>query len=219
MTRFVVTGTGRSGTSWITEVLRRTGLNAGHEEVYAFEALRPWGDWDGDASFMAVPYLEMGAPTDDLRIVHLVRHPSRVIASIYEVGLGWVPGDNPPMRAWLPDLCAQTDADALGHEEHFERLCAIWCRMIDAAETHARATFRIEDLADVTEARRFMDAIGHPDRDVAPFASVGPLNHQGDTRRQPQRRRWRTPHGTFEWSALPLAVRARASALGYKEGR
>lgn len=209
---FVVTGTGRSGTSWIAAVLNAVGVKTGHENVYGWEVM-PWEDWQGDASLNAIPLFALGAPRDGIEVVHLTRHPCWTLASIYHVGLGWVGGENPPMHRWLPDLC--TPDEPRTPAEHFERLCEIWCRMIDAAEGYAEATFRIEDLPDYPTAKRFMAAIGHPFHDwIDPFWTTDrTLNHQ----RERDRDRWLVPTGIFPWRILPDAVTKRAATLGYKD--
>lgn len=75
--RFVITGWGRSGTAYIADLLRKVGISCGHEWVYTADG-PDWGSRWGDASWMAVPYLdEFDGP-----IVHLVRDPYKVAESL-----------------------------------------------------------------------------------------------------------------------------------------
>lgn len=81
MRKFVITGCGHSGTTYLAHVLRRCGVSCGHEDVF-----RPWApppaDWrayDGEASWFAAPYLA-GLP-DDVVVLHLWRDPAKVIGS------------------------------------------------------------------------------------------------------------------------------------------
>ena len=58
----LIVGTGRSGTGWCAQVLRRAGLNCGHQSVFKHEhtltqTLPAWGDYDADSSYEAVPML------------------------------------------------------------------------------------------------------------------------------------------------------------------
>lgn len=80
--RFVVTGMPRSGTTYTAAVLCRLGLDCGHEEVFHphTSGFTGFGRWDGDASWLAVPFLDQLPP--DVRVVHQVRHPLRVAGSL-----------------------------------------------------------------------------------------------------------------------------------------
>lgn len=75
--KLMITGCGRSGTRYITFILRRLGLNVGHEEL----------DSDGIASWcyaVNADVLPWGAPAKNLafeHIFHQVRHPLQVIPS------------------------------------------------------------------------------------------------------------------------------------------
>jgi hypothetical protein len=79
--RFVVTGTGRSGTGYLSKVLTKLGVPCFHEETFT-----PAGvDWEwrrGDSSWMAAPHL----PHFDGYVLHLVRDPLDVINSMTGIG-------------------------------------------------------------------------------------------------------------------------------------
>lgn len=86
--RFVIAGTGRSGTKWCATALRVAGVLCGHEQVFCTEQLvdmgpQTWHDFEGDASLAAVPFLDRH---DDCRRVLVVRHPLDVAASFLHVG-------------------------------------------------------------------------------------------------------------------------------------
>jgi hypothetical protein len=88
MRNFVVTATPRSGTTFTSVVLSRMGCRCGHEQV--FQPWKPWGfhgwgEFDGDASCYAVPYLYQ-LPRDTL-VVHQVRDPLATIRSLANWGL------------------------------------------------------------------------------------------------------------------------------------
>ncbi len=120
--QYIVTGTGRSGTVYLANLLTKCGLPCGHESIFT-----PWGldealarldgraaiqvsaisvascgDWFGDASkivadssYMAAPFLDHPV-LRDTRIIHVVRHPMDVINS-FVMGLNyfqeWLPAD------------------------------------------------------------------------------------------------------------------------------
>ena len=70
---WVIATTPRSGSSYMTRLLRCTGIRAGHEDVYHPTGYRGWNDWEVDVTPWAPP------TTDS---VLQVRHPLRVIASL-----------------------------------------------------------------------------------------------------------------------------------------
>ena len=85
--RFVIIGTGRSGTAFISEYFRRAGVLISHEQYYTHKGpyLRnPWRYWrtQGDASWLAVPFL----PDRGMVAIHQVRHPYKVIDSLFRIG-------------------------------------------------------------------------------------------------------------------------------------
>jgi hypothetical protein len=76
--RFLIVGTGRSGTGYTSKLLTASGISCSHELVYS-----PWGikhtfRFKGDASWIAVPFLS------DFKgvVLHQVRHPISVIRSL-----------------------------------------------------------------------------------------------------------------------------------------
>lgn len=84
---FVIIGTGRSGSSHISEVLRASGYPCSHEAYYTPDGptLRnPERSYHyrGDSSWLAVPYL----PDPDIIALHQVRHPLKVIRSLFNSG-------------------------------------------------------------------------------------------------------------------------------------
>jgi hypothetical protein len=96
--RYVVTGLPRSGTKYISKVLSELGLNCGHEEHFGTvqaTLVRPDEAWDGiwgDASWMAVPYLEHVFP--GTVVLHQVRDPIKVLNS------NLPPGGDSYFRTW-----------------------------------------------------------------------------------------------------------------------
>ena len=85
--RFVVIGTPRAGTTYFCELCRANGVACSHESYFTEDGpvLRnPRRRFNaiGDVSWLAPPYL----PDDDLIVVHQVRHPLKVIRSIFEMG-------------------------------------------------------------------------------------------------------------------------------------
>lgn len=83
--RVIVTGCGRSGTNYMAEVLNAAGLRCGHERAFTVLGPRVTQDLDAESSWYAAPYL--GHVNENTKVLHLVRHPSRVVKSFFRIGL------------------------------------------------------------------------------------------------------------------------------------
>ena len=144
---FVVTGTGRSGTGFISQVFTNAGMPCGHEKVFNPYETRAAG-YMGDASWMAVPYLsELRSSTV---VFHQMRHPLKVVRSLC--------GDssltahrNNPYRVFKERHCdyltfENTVMDAMRYVVDWtwriERRRTLWWRVedFDAANLEAAAT-------------------------------------------------------------------------------
>lgn len=98
----LIVGTGRSGTGYISDLLTFAGVRCGHEDVYdvtvgAGRAAPSWGDWNAEASWLAVPYITSHAGP----VVWQQRHPVDVVDSLDRLGLFNLEGDDGhgPFRA------------------------------------------------------------------------------------------------------------------------
>ncbi len=153
---FVVTGTGRSGTLWCAETLRAYGVRCGHQDVFRHEHVLgetgwSWGDYDGDASFEAVPMLDR----IDARVVLVVRHPLAVARSW--IGLGVF---GPYMRSHWELLSRSLDTyfpDVLAQPTPTAQALEFWCEWNRAALAHADAGLLIEEMT----PRRLLEAVGY----------------------------------------------------------
>jgi len=118
---FVVTGTPRSGTTYMTSLLRELGYDCTHERCFdpwhiTFAEERPDARIWGDSSWLAVPYLRELPPST--RVIHVVRNPVDAINSIVSTGqLDW-PHDYRTFiahhwygdRDWWPSKVAESGA-------------------------------------------------------------------------------------------------------------
>lgn len=111
MLKFIVTGTGRSGTVYMARILTDLGIPCGHESIFNQEKeknviqrfrgfMSPtiskcsdnWGwldlsDLHADSSYMAVPYLNH-EDVNKISIIHTIRNPFAVISS-FVMDLGY----------------------------------------------------------------------------------------------------------------------------------
>ena len=130
---FVVVGTGRSGTGYISQLLTRLGIKTGHEQWW-----NPPGDRSpnliGEASWLAVPHLADYPGRIGLQL----RDPLRVMRSLLNGDLFNLSRTNVYYRykaAYL-DFCGDPILDAA----HF---IVEWTRL---ASEHADGVWRLEDL-------------------------------------------------------------------------
>jgi hypothetical protein len=81
--RFVIVGTGRCGTTFTAQLLQLADIPVEHEAVFTETGPKHAGILEGDASWMAVPYLAQF----DGAVLHQVREPLAVIDSLLDLGL------------------------------------------------------------------------------------------------------------------------------------
>ncbi len=139
--RFVVVGSGRSGTAYAAAVFCRLGIPCGHEAVFG------WGHPPdprllGDSSFCAAPFLGWFSGV----VFHQVRHPLAVLQSVVATGFFHDPGPYVPHLAlverFLPDLGRATTPI-----EKAIRFVLGWNLM---CEPHAHLRWQVETLAPST---------------------------------------------------------------------
>lgn len=127
--RFVVVGSGRSGTGFIAHVLTAAGIPTGHEAWW-----NPLGERQeglvGDASWCAVPEL---AKYDGL-VWHQTRHPLAVIASLAAAPL-WGPYAElaAPFAESVPEI-------------PYAREAALWVFLNLACENYATRCWQVEEV-------------------------------------------------------------------------
>ena len=104
--KFIITGTGRCGTLYLSKLLSFCNIFCGHETIFDYSswnvilqrifndkklnlskiAKDTYGDYlldnsiEADSSYMAMPYLNLNV-FDSCKFVHLIRHPENVINS------------------------------------------------------------------------------------------------------------------------------------------
>ena len=88
----LLTGTGRCGTGFASKVLTKAGVNCTHEVIFRprdpEETRQEWRarmdnphwGWVGESSWLAMPFLDW-PEMKDVTIVHLIRHPKKVMDS------------------------------------------------------------------------------------------------------------------------------------------
>ena len=155
--KFVVTGTGRAGTTYMARVFNELAIRCGHEVVFDHRSA-PSEAWDvrtdlvGDASWCAVPYLANFGGV----VFHQMRDPLRVLSSWLAVGLFTAP----------VTVTHQSSLKFL--DRHFERGQDGFAALVrwivewnERCEPYAHMRWNIEDL-DAETLARATRLIGHP---------------------------------------------------------
>jgi hypothetical protein len=143
MKRFLVTGCPRSGTQYSSVLFSALGARCDHEQVFGIEQALglkqvEWNGYDGDASFLAVPFL----PLDGVVVLHQTRHPLEFIRSV--VGIRFL-SDHRAEKPF-PSVIGRNAPEVYEPEHEAERAALLWRIWNRRAESHAAITYRLEDL-------------------------------------------------------------------------
>ncbi|MDM4722757.1 hypothetical protein QTQ03_25325 [Micromonospora sp. WMMA1363] len=217
--RFVVTGSGRCGTTYLSRLLTVAGIPCGHESVFDFRTEDTiaatggpdWRHYQADSSWQAVPLLErFPHPT-----VLVVRHPLRVVNSL--LGLGFfddVVGAANPVHATLRGFAPEV------YEQASEQDAALytWLALNRGALRHAELLFRVERFG-VAQFTRLLRWAGVDDVSRAPdvLREVGYVANDFPNLRDATGRRHEVGWADFEDRELVGAARDLAWTLGYGE--
>lgn len=173
--RFVVTGSGRCGTTWMSRALTRAGLPCGHEEAY-----NPWhtGVWPdhlaADSSWVAA--CKMDQVTEPMAL--LVRHPLAVVRSLVEIGFFTWDMDNPfhgPLQRAYPFVYDWTTPQ--------DRALEMWTTLNHAALSRAEMVLRFEHVrSDPAAFGRFLAWAGGDPACAGEALTEPPCNRHEESR-------------------------------------
>jgi len=128
----IATGTGRCGTGFAAQWLTSAGIRCGHESIFSFRGLDAARDkmarfrgFQADSSWLAAPYLD-NAVLAGIPILHITRHPAKVIASWIRIN----PQSSPPYWRYLVEHCPEV---ALINDQptQFAARYVLWNEMIE----------------------------------------------------------------------------------------
>jgi len=155
--KWLITGTGRCGTGYVANVLQSVGFNCGHEAVFTLGgvgyAQKTMHEFDGDASWLAVPYLD-DPLLADVGVVHLVRHPKAVVDSMLNMEL-WTSEDYSGYHLFAHNHCPEM-AQWKRPADVATAFCHNWC-----AKIAPNIVWHIED-----DVRGLLDLMRIPFRHV-----------------------------------------------------
>lgn len=149
----VITGTGRSGTSYASGLFTGLGIPTTHQRVfhdeYKGEELG-WGPLVGDSSALAAPFVKL--LPEHVLVIHQVRHPALVVSSLLRNS--HVPGQKARLRRGEPPGMYYYAHHLPGLQEisgEAEKACALWVAWNRLAEQIAdRPNYilhRVEDYS------------------------------------------------------------------------
>jgi hypothetical protein len=148
--RFVIVGTGRSGTKYASELFSQLGIPCGHESFFD-PGHAAQDNLAGDASFGVVPFLNKFGGV----VFHQVRHPLSVLSSIAATKFFESPVPYLPYLELIEDCLPEIRqfADPILKAVYY---VVRWNRMCEAI---AQLRWRVEDL-DAKTLRRAAEIVG-----------------------------------------------------------
>lgn len=157
---FVIVGTGRSGTRYISQLLRAAGVKCGHENWWSLK-FEPTTRLQGDASWIAT----FQVTGFEGHVFHQIRDPLKVITSLVRGRPELVPGTIPhEFRSRWVEMTGDPLQDAI----------AVVIAWVKRAEAVSEWTWRLEDV-DPELLREICSRIDRPiseQRAARAFAAV-----------------------------------------------
>lgn len=202
MKRFVVTGSGRSGTQYMAKLLSATGVRCGHESVYYDTGFLGWKKWEADSSWLAACFVPLNIPT-----VLVVRHPLSVVRSWVETWLSHDPRTPrvPVLRKRFPEVYK--------YPKPHDRALAQWLLINRTCRQHAVATYLLEEFS----AAHLVSLLATVDRSITLQAATQATARVTGADRYAARRTGLkyTPDWCAHDRNLAAEAREFARALGY----
>lgn len=210
MTRFVVTGSGRCGTHYMSQLLTAAGVPCGHEHVFKPNRREQGGvatTWpDGvqaDSSWMAACVL----PLVQIPVVLLVRHPLLVVSSFVQIGFFSHDLKNPthgPLRHFAPEV--------YDFELPADRALAMWLKLTTEALARAELVVRLDRVDGGQLGRLLQWAGADPEPASTAFRRV-----QRSNLHEVSKRRFRIRH-ELSWDVHDKGLAGDAMRLAWALG-
>lgn len=155
--RFLVVGTGRSGSRWASGVWTNIGFPCGHEWVF-----NPWltckpHSFVADANHQAAPFLrEVKEANPEILIFHQLRNPFDYVASVY--------GESSFLAPSLHEsfMLRHIDMDA---EDEVTAAMQVWVKWNDLIAPFSDFTYPVE-CCDQTTINTCLELLGEESRPV-----------------------------------------------------
>lgn len=142
MLKFLVTGTPRSGTMYMSKLLTSLGVPCGHEQVFTASGII---EQDvvmvAESSWMAVPFLN-NPFLYNATIIHVVRHPIQVISSIIN-SLYFFNRSYPKNE--FETVAYKFTPDLIVNDNQVARACLFYVHWNEIVEPIAHFRYHVED--------------------------------------------------------------------------
>ena len=159
---FVITGTGRSGTGYVSKLLGELGVNCGHESVFHPVTKEvDFVDYQGDASWLAAPFVRSLA--NKVMVFHQVRNPIAVAQSF--VGIGFFnqnpTPDHTPYLRFIRGITGNNFEHLTAPEERFMFHWVNWNIYVERQASNAKCRYLRYKIEDFT-AQFLLDCFFRP---------------------------------------------------------
>lgn len=198
--RFVILGTGRSGSGYIAGLLTAAGVPTGHEAWWNPQRSRI-GSLAGDSSWCATFALQ----GYDGKVFHQIRNPLAAISSIAATDMAPHSVGNPwyEYRRRYVELCGDPVTDAVA-------VVATW---LERAERVASWTWRLEDLT-LELVAEIVARVGYDPTQVA-SSNIDLASVSRNTKDHEKRDRYQLQWDDLQPSAFLDSIQTVAEKYGY----
>jgi len=214
--RFVIIGTGRCGTTWISHILTAAGIRCGHENIWRPDQYNDrWLFLDehgerieyfGCASVYALPYLERSG--FDGVILHQIREPAACIGSLVGWRLPSWPNKQGAGGQFINDnLRFELTGDRIADASNY------WCEWNERCMRVANFTYHVEDINPETLVT-FAGLVG---RELTETVAAAAIAEYADWDYSAAPARPDMKAIPVNIADLPVAVRAMGELHGYKD--
>lgn len=177
--RFLITGTGRCGTTWAADVCDSVGLYVRHQSFRHEHALglTPWsiGQFDGEVSHEAAPVCD---EFEGYRIVLLWRSWEKVVKSWMGLGM-FQPGWEEPYHMFY-DSIMRFCPEVCEWRRPVDQATQFWVSWNQLVVPYADVWLRVEGLT----ADGLLESIGWADVDRVPYEPPSDTNNRSDVKEE-----------------------------------
>jgi hypothetical protein len=167
--KYLIVGTGRSGTGFMSKLLTMNGIGCGHERVLRGRHLTDYAKaiastpYEAESSWLPAPHLDdiKTNIAPDLHIIQITRHPIKVIKSFVEI----TTFTNKKNKSFVPFIPYSA------RDSMFDVLIQYYISWYRYIEKHAEITLNIDDF----DYDLLSDFLGRPLRKLN--AIVNPKTH------------------------------------------
>jgi hypothetical protein len=209
MKRFVITGIGRSGTKYTSELLTAAGIPCSWEKVFRTNSRNlVWTPTSGDASWLAAPFLSK-LPEGTI-IFHQTRDPLKWANSWLKVSQRW----GPAHTNFIDDNCGFFRWRDGSHPTVDMKLYVVWNEMIEEAGKNPKFTYvryKVEDF-DSRKIMEISDLVKQPILQLKAFESYNKTSKSVNASSESK------TYVPVTWDTLPQGVELdnfKAMALKY----